>query len=217
MHVKFISVLTHSWKMLFFPSCLVHNMQDKNNKRSLWLCLTTSQKESLKRQLCWVYPFLNVALPFTVASSCVGERRVRLHKCVSLRVDVCPRVCAFVWVRGCFLWVSGCSWAWFCIAFVCLHGPRTDVGVRHFKKLNVKDLYLSSVADVCVVCWRSSRVMNKWSGTDERTARERQRNVVRKRFDIIFLGKKKKKDFSTTTSSCSRVYVLQIGALDWEI
>lgn len=73
-------------------------------------------------------------------------------------VRECVRLCECV---GVFCGSRGARGRGSALAFVCLHGPRTDVGVRHFKKLNVKDLYLSSVADVCVVCWRSSRVMNK--------------------------------------------------------
>lgn len=76
---------SHRWKMLMF----FKNMQNINIKM-----------EPL-RLLCWrVYPFLNVALPFTVVLLCGGGcvcACISVCVCVTADVGVC--VCASAIVR----------------------------------------------------------------------------------------------------------------------
>lgn len=62
--------------------------------------------------------------------SCIivrGRTRVRLHKCVSVRADVCLYECVGV-SMGLRVLVDVTLYT-----FVCLDGLRTDVGARHFK------------------------------------------------------------------------------------
>lgn len=165
---------------------------------------------SMERRLCWVYPFLNVALPFTVASSCVGERVcacISVCQCVPMWVCVCE--CVFVRVCGCFLRVWVCLWTWLYMPFVCLDGLRTDVGARHFKK-RMSETF-SSVSDVRVVCRRSSRVMNKWSDREGESEGETEKHGEKKRSGIIPFGEKHISQKMSTTNSCRRVCVLSFG------
>lgn len=188
MHVKF----TQLENALFFLVGMC-NRQDKTLKKVVFdtvriqiLYVSEWRIESMKCRLCWVYHFLNVALPFTVASPCVGERVcacISVCQCVQMWACVCKCVCFVqsVWV---FRWVWVCLW----LSFVCLDGLRTDAGARHFKKPMSKTF--SSVSDVCVVCRRSCRVMDKWSDREEKRAEgETEKHGWKKHWHYSF-GKK---------------------------
>lgn len=133
----------HSWKMLFSSSlaCLICRI--KPWKRSVWHCPNTdmSQKwrlESMKCRLCWVYHFLNVALPFTVASPCVGERVCACIRSVSVRADVgvCLQTCVFC--TKCVGVSMGLS---VLVALLCVsRWPKDRCGCTAFQEADVKDL-----------------------------------------------------------------------------
>lgn len=190
-------------------------MQDKSIKReylTLPEYVDMSQKwriESMKRRLCWVYHFLNVALPFTVASSCVGERACT---CISAcHVGVCLQMCVFCTkCVGVSMGLSALADValWFS---VCLDGLRTDVGARHFKKPMSKTF--SSVSDVCIVCRRSCRVTNKWSDRGERRMEGETLKHGENKVWHYSCGRKHISQKMSTNSSCRRVCVLQMGAL----
>lgn len=101
-------------------------------KTSLKNELLHSISQLKNRKLCWVYPYLNVTLPFSIASLCVGDRVctcISACQCVPRWVFVCE--CVFLRGRGRFyeseaLCINVC--------FVCgLAGLRTGVGAWHFK------------------------------------------------------------------------------------
>ena len=96
--------------------------------------------ESMKLRPCWVYHFLNVALPFTVASSGVGERVCALCVCVSVcRCGECACKClCYVQSAWVFLWV----WVLLDMAlcFCVSRWPKDRCGCLAFREADVKDL-----------------------------------------------------------------------------
>lgn len=144
----------------------------------------------MKLRLCWVYHFLNVALPFTVASPWVGERAcacISVCQCVQMWVCVCKSVCL---VQSAWAVSMGllCSWTWLYM-LLCVWMAEGQMWVSGISRSRCQRPF-GSVSDVRVVCRRSCRVMNKWSDREEeRVKGERQRNTVRKRSDIIPFGK----------------------------
>lgn len=96
--------------------------------------LPSTVSELRSRKLGWVYPHLNVALPFSVASLCVGDRVctcISVCQCVPMWVCVCER--AFVRARGRLyeseaLCINVCSVVWLARGQVWVPGiSRTDV------------------------------------------------------------------------------------------
>lgn len=209
MHVKFISVASHSWKMaLSFTSAV----RDKGMKGTVWQCLNAElcpgdgeYKRAWSARLCWVYPFLNVALPFTVASPRVGERALHKCVCVSVRADVgvCLPVC-----------VCASAWAFSTglssICFAVSGWPRDRCGWPAFSKTRMSETFGCVLWCVFVSC-AGDRV-ESW--ISEATGRTREREAAKHWHYPV--GKKKKAEISekmSTSDGCGGENVSQIGAL----